>query len=93
MPYRGNFCKRPKERSSALKGGEALGESISQQKIRSRIAEIIRTESPEAPLSDQALTDRLVKEGCDITRRTVAKYRDLEGIPPARLRARRLSQP
>ncbi len=77
---------------AALKGGEARGESISQQKIRSRIAEIIRTESPEAPLSDQALTDRLVKEGCDITRRTVAKYRDLEGIPPARLRARRLSQ-
>ena len=27
-------------------------------------------------------------EGFDITRRTVAKYRDLEGIPTARLRGR-----
>ena len=72
---------------AVLKSGEASGESVSQHNIRTRIVEIIRNESPEKPLSDQAITNRLQSEGCDITRRTVAKYRDLEGIPPARLRA------
>ena len=44
--------------------------------------------NPQKRLSDQALTELLNAEGFDITRRTVAKYRDLEGIPTARLRGR-----
>ena len=85
---RGTIELRSLFNRAVLKSGEALGESVSQHKIRTRIVEIIRAEPTEKPLSDQAVTSRLQQEGYDITRRTVAKYRDLEGIPPARFRAR-----
>ena len=70
---------------------DALGvaQNVSSAKVRARIRELIECEAPDKRLSDQALTDLLNKEGFDITRRTVAKYRDLEGIPTARLRGRR----
>ncbi len=38
------------------------------------------------PLSDTELMKLLAKEGIDVSRRTVAKYRALEGILPAHLR-------
>ncbi len=38
-------------------------------------------------LSDQKISDALQGRGHDIARRTVAKYRDAIGIPPARVRA------
>lgn len=65
---------------------EGLSASVTPARIRARISELIAAENPEKRLSDQALTDLLRAEGFDITRRTVAKYRDLEGIPTARLR-------
>lgn len=65
---------------------EGLSASVTPLRIRARISELIAQENPEKRLSDQALTDLLRAEGFDITRRTVAKYRDLEGIPTARLR-------
>lgn len=70
---------------------DALGtaSAVSPMKIRRRIRELVAAESSAKPLSDQAITDRLNEEGFDITRRTVAKYRDLEGIPAARLRRNR----
>lgn len=37
--------------------------------------------SAEAVLSDDAIVDRLKKEGVDIARRTVAKYREAMNIP------------
>ena len=65
---------------------EGLSASVTPLRIRARISELIAQENPEKRLSDQALTDLLRAEGFDITRRTVAKYRDLEGSPTARLR-------
>ena len=65
---------------------EGLSASVTPLRIRARISELIAQENPEKRLSDQALTELLRAEGFDITRRTVAKYRDLEGIPTARLR-------
>ena len=52
--------------------------------IRDRIKEIIRNES--RPLTDEQIADTLSAEGIDVARRTVAKYRSIEGILPARLR-------
>jgi len=41
----------------------------------------------EQPLSDQKIAEILQEQGYKIARRTVAKYRDAIGIPPARVRA------
>ena len=54
--------------------------------VRARIRRLVESET--RPLTDEELTARLHKEGIKVARRTVAKYRSLEGILPARLRAR-----
>ena len=45
-------------------------------------------ENPAKPLTDQAIVNILKKEGIQIARRTVAKYRDQLGILSARMRKR-----
>lgn len=57
--------------------------------IRTVIKELIDKE--EKPLSDAKLTKMLKNEGFDIARRTVAKYRSMEGILPAHLRKNKQS--
>lgn len=62
------------------------GEEISNKVIKERIKEIIAGESKSNPLSDDKLAEILNKEGINIARRTIAKYREQERIPVARLR-------
>ncbi len=52
--------------------------------VRTVLREIISDEP--YPLSDSELVERLAKEGYFVARRTVAKYRAMEGILPANLR-------
>jgi RNA polymerase sigma-54 factor len=52
--------------------------------IRTALRSIIDQEVK--PLSDTEISDRLNAEGFAVARRTVAKYRAMEGILPARLR-------
>ncbi|MHC1740944.1 MAG: RNA polymerase sigma-54 factor [Anaerolineaceae bacterium] len=52
--------------------------------IRTVLKEIIGQES--APLSDSDLVELLSEQGYNVARRTVAKYRSIEGILPAHLR-------
>lgn len=52
--------------------------------VRAALKTIIENE--RKPLSDTQLVRILSKEGYDIARRTVAKYRSMEGILPAHLR-------
>lgn len=52
--------------------------------IRTALKKIIKDEN--RPLSDTKLATLLAKEGYKIARRTVAKYRNMEGILPAHLR-------
>lgn len=54
--------------------------------VRDRIKEIVKNE--KCPLTDDQIANKLRKEGIQIARRTVAKYRSIEGILPARLRHR-----
>ena len=54
--------------------------------IRATMRELIEAENPEKPLSDSDLVELLEKEGNTLARRTVAKYRSMEGILPAHLR-------
>lgn len=55
--------------------------------IRDRVKEIIQKEA--RPLTDEELVRMLSKEGIKIARRTVAKYRSMEGILPTSLRNRK----
>lgn len=52
--------------------------------IRTELKAIINSEA--APLSDTKIAQRLANKGYTIARRTVAKYRSMEGILPAHLR-------
>ena len=62
-------------------GISAEGEDgMSAEAIKSRIKALIDGEAANAILSDDTLVDMLVKEGCPIARRTVAKYREAMGI-------------
>lgn len=65
---------------------QADGSVISNAAIKSALAAIVRTESKRRPLSDQRIAEELSKQGIDIARRTVAKYREQLKILPARLR-------
>ena len=64
------------------------GEEISTFKIKNRIREVIGEEDRRKPLSDQIISDTLKKEGIDVSRRTVAKYRDEMMIPASSMRRR-----
>ncbi|NMA21471.1 MAG: RNA polymerase factor sigma-54 [Lentisphaerae bacterium] len=62
------------------------GEEISSRAIKQRLISLINQEDPQKPLSDQALSNCLKKQGLKVARRTIAKYREEENIPAASLR-------
>lgn len=47
------------------------------------LKKLIGGEDKHKPLSDQKLCERMAREGCELSRRTVAKYRDELGISSA----------
>ena len=51
--------------------------------IQAMIKRLIAGEDPSSPLSDSTLADMLLKEGIQVARRTVAKYREGLHIPPS----------
>lgn len=57
------------------------GESVSAEQVKSALKKLIGGEDRKKPLSDQKLCEQLAKQGMEISRRTVAKYRDELGIP------------
>lgn len=67
-------------------GRDAEGADISSERIKNRIRQLIETENPKKPLSDQKISDILSKENLPVARRTVAKYREQMKLLPARLR-------
>ena len=69
------------------------GETHSAEAIRHRIRGLIQAEAPDAVLSDDAIVLVLQKEGVDIARRTVAKYRESLGIPSSVQRKREKAEP
>ncbi len=62
------------------------GEAVSTRKVKAALKALIEEEDKTEPLSDEALCTALQKQGYDIARRTVAKYRETLGYPPARYR-------
>jgi RNA polymerase sigma-54 factor len=68
---------------AASSGGDAL----SAESVRFRIKSLIEAEANDV-LSDDRIVDMLMKEGVDIARRTVAKYREAMNIPSSVQRRR-----
>ena len=62
------------------------GAVISNSIIKQQIQKIIEGENRKKPLSDQKIVTLLTRNGVQIARRTVTKYRELLGIPAASLR-------
>ncbi|MFO1153753.1 MAG: RNA polymerase factor sigma-54 [Rhodospirillales bacterium] len=69
-------------------GGSRGGDTHSAVSVRHRIKVLIDAEPAHNVLSDDGLADVLQKEGIDIARRTVAKYREALGIPSSVQRRR-----
>jgi RNA polymerase sigma-54 factor len=64
----------------------ADGENVSTVHVKEKIRKIIEVEDSQKPLSDQRISKLLSQQGIQITRRTVAKYRDQMSIPGSRER-------
>lgn len=62
------------------------GKTLSSRSVKQTIKLMIDAENTAAPLSDVEILERLNREGIQIQRRTVAKYREGLGILPKRLR-------
>jgi RNA polymerase sigma-54 factor len=66
----------------------ANGQTHSAETVRHRVQTLIAAEKPDNILSDDAIAAMLQKEGIDIARRTVAKYREALRIPGSAQRKR-----
>jgi RNA polymerase sigma-54 factor len=63
------------------------GNEKSWEAIRAKLQEIIDAEDKSSPLSDDQIKTKLAEAGITgLARRTIAKYRGIMKIPPARLR-------
>ena len=69
------------------------GESHSAEAVRHRIRALVGAEDAGTVLSDDAIVTALRREGVDIARRTVAKYRDALRIPSSVQRKREKAMP
>lgn len=64
------------------------GEDVSTNVIKNKIQQLIEEENKNKPLSDQIICDLLNDDEIDISRRTVAKYREELGIKSSAKRKR-----
>ena len=64
------------------------GDSVASESVKSKIKEIINSENPKKPYSDQKIVELLRSQGIDIARRTVTKYREMLGVGSSTQRKR-----
>ena len=64
------------------------GEDLASEAVKNQLKQIISTESPKSPHSDQKIVELMRVQGVEIARRTVAKYREVLGILPSSKRRR-----
>lgn len=74
--------------TSAISSASSVGEAHSSESVRHRIRQLIDAEVPQSVLSDDRLVEYLKRDGIDIARRTVAKYREALRIPSSVQRRR-----
>ncbi|MGY6662373.1 MAG: RNA polymerase factor sigma-54 [Glycocaulis sp.] len=68
------------------------GEAYSAEAVRYRIKAMIQSETVDDVMSDDAIVDRLLADGIEIARRTVAKYREAMNIPSSVQRRRMMKR-
>ena len=77
--------------TNAVGGGEG-SEGVAAEAVRHRIKALIDAEPANRVLSDDAIVETLTREGVEIARRTVAKYRQALNIPSSVERRRQKSR-
>jgi len=58
-----------------------VGKEQSVDQVKTKIKAMLNAEDKTKPLSDQVISEKLVADGLQIARRTVAKYREQLGFP------------
>jgi RNA polymerase sigma-54 factor len=61
----------------------SVGESISFERVKSILKDIIANELPESPYSDEDISRILERKKIKLARRTISKYRKMLNIPPS----------
>ncbi|KMK92691.1 RNA polymerase factor sigma-54 [Rossellomorea marisflavi] len=74
--------------TAAVRAVDTAEETVSAGTVKRELQELVNQEDKRKPLSDQKLVALLTEKGCDVSRRTVAKYRDQLGIPSSSKRKR-----
>jgi RNA polymerase sigma-54 factor len=69
--------------------GSNSGDEVSATVVKHRIKALVQAEDPAKPLSDETIARLLDRDGIQVARRTVNKYREELKIPPASRRRRR----
>ncbi len=69
--------------------GSNRGDEVSATVVKHRIKALVQAEDPAKPLSDETIARLLDRDGIQVARRTVNKYREELKIPPASRRRRR----
>ena len=65
---------------------KANGEVVAWDRVRQKLTDLVAKEDKQEPYSDDQIVDILRKEGIDIARRTITKYRKSLDIPSSRQR-------
>ncbi len=65
------------------------GSKVSSGKVKSIIKDLISSENPENPFSDQYISEVLENRNVKVSRRTVAKYRTMLKIPSSSKRTKK----
>jgi Sigma-54, DNA binding domain len=84
-PPKGRKAKAKAKKTAAA---EYFKPAISSD-VQERIRMIISAEDPQKPCSDGKISELLKTETIDIARRTVAKYREMMGIPSSNKRRKK----
>ncbi|TMU84393.1 RNA polymerase factor sigma-54 [Bacillus sp. BHET2] len=63
-------------------------ETASATTVKNELQQLINEEDKKKPLSDQKIVNLLLDKGYDVSRRTIAKYRDQLGIASSTMRKR-----
>ncbi len=72
--------------NSGIPKGE---DSVASESVKNHIKRIVKNEDPAKPVSDQEIVEELKRSQIHIARRTVAKYREMLGIPSSSRRKKR----
>ncbi|HQY87768.1 MAG TPA: hypothetical protein PK402_03865, partial [Tepidisphaeraceae bacterium] len=76
----------PLRRFFSMGTTDSSGTEMSWDAVKEKIRKIIDEEDKDKPLNDEEIVEEIKKQGIDLARRTVAKYRGILNIPTARQR-------